>query len=73
MKSKRKNKILSERAIDEFVVAQADDDSVWEKPLHVRRARPAYFRFSAELTAGAAFFAQLHRDAHMNNWLQRFF
>ncbi len=71
MKTKRKGKIISQDAIDKIVVAQADDDSAWEKPVRVRRAKPTALPLSAELAARAAFFARLHRDAHVNNWLQR--
>ena len=31
------NKNLTEREIDELVIAQADDDAAWEKPIHVNR------------------------------------
>jgi hypothetical protein len=71
MKRKRKNSILSEEAIDKIVVAQAEDDSAWEKPVRVRRAKPASFPLPSELAARAAFFARLHREAHVNEWLKR--
>jgi hypothetical protein len=36
VKGKKK---LFEQAIDQIVISQADDDSVWEKPVHVRRRK----------------------------------
>jgi len=38
MKDKKKRK-LSEKDIDNVVMAQAEDDSAWEKPIRVRRRR----------------------------------
>ena len=36
-----KQKNLSEEQIDEFVIAQAEDDSAWEEPIVVHRDKPA--------------------------------
>jgi hypothetical protein len=33
------NRRLSQEEIDRIVVAQADDDSAWEKPIYVRREK----------------------------------
>ncbi|NUO78979.1 hypothetical protein HUU05_02805 [candidate division KSB1 bacterium] len=71
MRNKHKDKILSERAIDKIVVAQADDDSAWEKPVRVRRAKPAALPLPSELAMRAAFFARLHRETNVNDWLKR--
>lgn len=60
---------LSEEGIDEIVVAQADDDSAWEKPIHVRRTKPTSLSIPAELAARAAFLARLHREADVEEWL----
>lgn len=60
---------LSEREIDEVVVAQAGDDSAWEKPIRVRRTRPASLSIPADLAARAAFLAQLHRTKSVEEWL----
>jgi uncharacterized protein (DUF433 family) len=38
----RKKKVLSEEDIDALVAAQAEDETAWEKPVHVRRSRAAY-------------------------------
>lgn len=37
--SKAMRKKLSEEEIDKVIVAQADDDSAWERPIQVRRNR----------------------------------
>jgi len=71
MRTKSKDKIRSEEALDKIVAAQAEDDSAWEKPIRVRRVKLASLPLSSELAARAAFFARLHRDAHVNDWLQR--
>ena len=50
----------SEKEIDRIVTAQANDDSAWEKPVSVRRTKPASLSIPADLAARAAFLAQLH-------------
>ena len=60
---------LSQEEIDEIVVAQADDDSAWEKPVSVRRKKSASLSIPAELAARAAFLARLHRQADTGEWL----
>jgi hypothetical protein len=69
--SKEKAKSLSEREIDQIVVAQADDDSAWDKPTRVRRAKPASLSIPANLAARAAFLARLHRTKNVDDWLTR--
>lgn len=61
MMNERKGKTLSDETIDKIVVAQADDDSAWEKPVRVRRTKTASLPISSELAARAAFFARLHQ------------
>jgi hypothetical protein len=63
-------KTLSESEIDQIVTAKADDDSAWEEPIHVRRARPASLTIPAALAARAAFLAKLHRKATVEDWLR---
>jgi len=65
-KAKRKP---SEREIDRMVVAQADDESAWEKPIRLRRAKSASLSIPADLAARAAFLARLHRKATVDEWL----
>jgi hypothetical protein len=70
MSTKTKNKKkLSEEAIDQIVIAQADDDSAWEKPVRVRRTKPASVSIPPELAARAAFLARLHRTRNVEEWL----
>jgi hypothetical protein len=71
MSAKSKAKVLSEEEIDKIVEAQADDDSAWEKPIRVRKAKPASVPLSSELAARAAFFACLHRERSVGDWLRR--
>jgi hypothetical protein len=70
MKAKGKE-VFSEEEIDKIVVAQADDDSAWGKPIRVRKAKPASVPLSSELSTRAAFFARLHREASVEAWLRR--
>lgn len=60
---------LSEKEIDQIVVAQADDDSAWEEPVRVHRARPKSLVIPADLAARAAFLAKLHRKSSVDEWL----
>ena len=65
----RSKKKLSEKEIDRIVVAQAEEDSAWEKPIHVRRTKPESLSIPADLAARAAFLARLHRQTSMKDWL----
>ena len=69
MSTKDKTKKLSEQEIDQIVVAQANEDSAWEKPVRVRRTKPASLSIPADLAARAAFLAQLHRTKNVEEWL----
>ncbi len=40
MKTKGKTRRLSEKEIDEVIVAQAEEDSAWGKPLRIRKTKP---------------------------------
>ena len=71
MRTKHKAEVLSEEEIDKIVVAQADDDSVWGKPVRARRPKSASVLLPAELAARAAFFARLHRQAKVEDWLRQ--
>ena len=66
----RKRKPLSEQEIDEIVIAQADDDAAWNRPVRVRRSRTA-ISLSPELASRAAFLARLHREANLQDWITR--
>ncbi len=56
MRDKTRKK-LSEQEIDQSVIAQADDDSAWEKPVRVCRTKSASLSIPADLAACAAFLA----------------
>jgi hypothetical protein len=59
----------SEQEIDHVVVAQADDDAAWGKPIHVRQGEAASLFIPADLAARAAFLARLHRTTNVEEWL----
>jgi hypothetical protein len=65
----RTKKKPSEREIDRVVVAQADEDSAWEEPVHVRKTKPASLSISPNLAARATFLAQLHHTESVDRWL----
>ena len=69
--SVKTKKNLTEKEIDRLVIAQADDDSAWGKPIRVRKAKPASLSIPPELAARAAFLAQLHRTKNTEEWLRR--
>lgn len=73
MKSTKRQarKQLTEKEIDGIVESQADDDSAWERPIQVRRAKPASLSIPAELAARAAFMAKLHRENNVEEWLTK--
>jgi hypothetical protein len=54
-----------------MVVAESDNESAWTKPVKVQRAKPATVSLPSALAARAAFFARLHREARLNDWLKR--
>ncbi len=55
--------------IDTIVIAQAHDDSAWDKPVRVRRKKSAPVIIPAELAARATFLARLHRQRNFEEWL----
>jgi hypothetical protein len=69
-KKSRRNR-FSEEDIDKIVESQAQDDSAWERPIKVRRAKSAALSLPAELAARAAFLARLHREKNVGEWLSR--
>lgn len=71
MNVKSKIKVISEEEIDRIVVTQADDDSAWEKSIRIRKVKPVSLSFPSELAARAVFFARLHREASVEDWLRR--
>jgi hypothetical protein len=73
MKSRREpaKKQLTDEQIDEIVESQADDDSAWEKPIQVLRAKPGSVSLPPELAARVAFLAKLHREKNVADWVTR--
>jgi hypothetical protein len=69
-KARSAKRNLSEREIDERVIAQAGDDSAWDKPIRVRRRKSAALAIPASLAARAAFLARLHRQPSVDAWLR---
>lgn len=61
----------TEREIDQIVIAQADDSTAWDDPVHVRRAKSAPLKIPADLVARAAFLARIHRTESAEKWLTR--
>lgn len=70
MKSRQDNARRQEIA-DRIVIAQAGDESAWEPPIPVRRAKAASLTLPKELAARAAFFARVHRSANVADWVSR--
>lgn len=67
----KKKLVKTEREIDEAVIATANDDTAWEKPLRVRRAKSESVSLPAEMAVRAAFFARLHREPNLEQWIKR--
>lgn len=68
-KGRAKGKRLSDEEIDRIVVAQANDDSAWGKPIRTNKVKPTSVCLPAELAARAAFLARLHREPRLEDWL----
>ena len=75
MKKRRKRTpstpTLTRDQVDQFVTAQADEDSAWQKAIVVRRPKSTSLSIPAELAARAAFLARLHREIRVDKWLER--
>lgn len=62
---------IPEKEIDQLVIAQADDDSAWGKSTRVGKSRASEVSLPAELASRAAFFARLHHELSVQQWLKR--
>lgn len=69
MRTRRKT--LSEEQIDQFVISQANNDSAWEDAVKVTKQRLTSLSLPAVLASRAAFFARLHREASLEDWIKR--
>ena len=68
---KARRQVMTEEEIDRIVISQADNETAWEKPVKVGRTKSTSISIPAALVAQAAFFARLHREVNLNNWLKR--
>lgn len=71
MSTKRKPAALSEHEVDTLIIAQADDDSAWGKPVRVQKTKAATVSLSSALATRIAFFARLHREKNIATWVER--
>ena len=71
MRTRKKTQPLTEPEIDQIVVAQADDDAAWGKPVRVRKTKTARVPLPSALATRVAFFARLHREQSMEAWIER--
>ena len=62
---------MTEEEVDQRVITQADDASAWESPIKVRKSKKTSLNLPSELASRAAFFARLHREGSLDNWLKR--
>ncbi len=67
---KTKQKLINEEEIDCIVIAQADDKTKWEKAIKVQRPKSTSISLPSTLAARASFFARLHRETSLENWLK---
>ena len=67
----KKKRVKLECEIDEEVIATADNNAAWEKPVRVKRVKGESVAFPAEMAARAAFFARLHREPNLEQWIKR--
>ena len=68
---KSKRQPVSEEEIDKIVESQAEQESAWERPIKVRRAKSTALSLPADLAARAAFLARLHREKNVGEWVSR--
>ncbi len=67
-KSKRR---LTEDEIDRIVTAQAENQSAWERPVHVKKPKTSSLTIPADLAARAAFLSRLHKLSGPEEWVTR--
>ena len=61
----------SDENIDKVVESQANENSAWERPIKVRKARFTALSLPTDLAVRAAFLAKLHREKNVDQWLSR--
>jgi len=67
---RRSSRSLTQDEIDDRVIAQAEDESAWEPPVHVSRKQAA-IGLPGGLAQRAAFLARLHRERSLQAWVER--
>lgn len=67
----KKKSVKTQREIDEAVIASAENNAAWEKPVRVKRAKGEFVSLPAEMAARAAFFARLHREPNLEHWIKK--
>jgi hypothetical protein len=68
---KRKTARSNQDIVDRLVITESEQNSAWEAPVRVRRAKPASLSIPGELAARASFLAGLHREAGVDKWVER--
>ena len=66
--SKRK---LTEEAIDEIIIKEAEDLSKWEEPILVKPTGITSIRLSPETIRKAKYFAKIHKFRGYQTWLMQ--
>ena len=69
--SEKKTPSRSQESIDRRVISQSENDSAWEAPVRVKRAKPASLSIPGDLAARAASLARLHRATDLGSWVER--
>jgi hypothetical protein len=69
--SGRQNKTLTETEIDNLVIAEAEVEDAWDKPVIVHKVEKARLTLPPELVARATFLAKVHREPDLEDWLMR--
>ncbi|HLC16437.1 MAG TPA: hypothetical protein VJL89_09455 [Thermodesulfovibrionia bacterium] len=62
---------LSEEYIDNIVIKQAENDSLWEEPIYVRKEKSFSLSIPVELAERAILFAKVHKEKGIEEWLTR--
>lgn len=70
-KTKDSTKSIKENEIDRLVIAQANQDSAWEKPVKVKRPKKSSLSIPSDLAGRVDFIARLHRLSGTDEWLTR--
>ena len=71
MRTKGKKSRLTQEEIDEIVIAQAGDESAWDKLVRVKKTKLTSIRLPTDLAARIVFLALLHREPKAEDWLLR--